>query len=89
MVLLKRDITPIADTKGGYVSTHGSVWDYDRRVPIIFWRPGYPAQSVDLPVQTVDILPSMAAMIGLPLTSAHASTENACPQAPGAVCPAR
>ena len=88
VVLLKRDITPIADTKGGYVSTHGSVWDYDRRVPIIFWRPGTPAQTIDLPVQTVDILPSVAAMLGLPL--AADSIDGKClAQAPGAACPTR
>ena len=88
VVLLKKDITPIADTKGGYVSTHGSVWDYDRRVPIIFWRPGYPAQTVDLPVQTVDILPSVAAMIGLAIP-ADGIDGKCLPQAPGAVCSRR
>ncbi len=88
VVILKRDITPIADTKGGYVSTHGSVWDYDRRVPIIFWRPGYPAQNVEVPAQTVDILPSVAAMIGLSLPMD--SIDGKClSQAPGAVCTSR
>ena len=88
VVLLKRDITPIADTKGGYVSTHGSVWDYDRRVPIIFWRSGYPAQTIDLPVQTVDILPSLAAMLGLPIDAG--SIDGQClTQAPSADCPTR
>ncbi|HEV2043314.1 MAG TPA: alkaline phosphatase family protein, partial [Sphingomicrobium sp.] len=88
VVLLKRDITPIADTKSGYVSTHGSVWDYDRRVPIVFWRAGYSAQNIDLPVQTVDILPSVAAMLGLPI--AAGSIDGQClSQAPGAACPAR
>ena len=85
VVLLKRDITPIADTKGGYVATHGSVWDYDRRVPIIFWRPGYPAQSINLPVQTVDILPSVAAMLGVPI-AARTIDGKCLIQAPGAAC---
>ena len=85
VVILKRDITPIADTKGGYVSTHGSVWDYDRRVPIIFWRPGYPARTVDLPVQTVDILPTVAAMIGLAIPRETIDGKCLSP-APGAVC---
>jgi arylsulfatase A-like enzyme len=86
VVLLKRDITPIADTKGGFVATHGSVWDYDRRVPILFWRPGYPAQSIDLPVETVDILPTIAASMGLSLPAG--SIDGKClPQAPGAACP--
>ena len=88
VVLLKKDITPIADTKGGYVATHGSVWDYDRRVPMIFWRGGYPAQNVDLPAQTVDIVPSVAGMIGLAIP--FATIDGHClAQAPGVVCPAR
>jgi arylsulfatase A-like enzyme len=88
VVLLKRDITPIADTRGGYVSTHGSVWDYDRRVPIIFWRPGYPAQNIDVPAQTVDILPTLASMMGMAIVSK--TIDGRClSQAPGATCPAR
>ena len=39
-VMLKPRITPIADASRGSVATHGSVWDYDRRVPILFWRRG-------------------------------------------------
>ncbi|CAN0539796.1 unnamed protein product, partial [Ectocarpus sp. 8 AP-2014] len=40
VVLLKKAITPIATTGRGYVATHGSPWDYDRRVPVLFWRSG-------------------------------------------------
>ena len=65
-VVLKRDVTPIADTTR-YVATHGSVWDYDRRVPILFWRPGIPGVSVERSAETTDILPTLAAMIGLPV----------------------
>ena len=64
VVLLKRDITPIADTKS-YVSTHGSPWDYDRRVPILFWRRGMTASDRSDPVETADIMPTLAASIGL------------------------
>ena len=39
VVFLKKDITPIADTTR-FIATHGSPYDYDRRVPILFWRPG-------------------------------------------------
>ncbi len=88
VVLLKRDITPIADTRGGFVSTHGSAWDYDRRVPIVFWRSGFGGQTVDVPAQTVDILPSIAAMIGLSLGDA-AIDGHCLAQAPGAVCAGR
>ena len=39
-VVLKRNVSPIVNPGVGYVATHGSVWDYDRRVPILFWRRG-------------------------------------------------
>jgi predicted AlkP superfamily pyrophosphatase or phosphodiesterase len=67
VVLLKSGVTPIADTSRGYVSTHGSPWDYDRRVPILFWRPGIAPFEQPLAVETVDILPTLAGLLGLPL----------------------
>jgi predicted AlkP superfamily pyrophosphatase or phosphodiesterase len=66
VVFLKRDITPIADTTR-YVATHGSPWDYDRRVPILFWRPSSTASMVERTAETTDIMPTLARMIGLPL----------------------
>ena len=85
-VALKPHIQPIADTSR-YVSTHGSPWDYDRRVPILFWRPGVAASSVERPVETVDIMPTLAAMIGLPL--APNSIDGEClAGVPAVVCPA-
>jgi predicted AlkP superfamily pyrophosphatase or phosphodiesterase len=64
VVLLKRDVTPIADTKI-YVATHGSPWDYDRRVPILFWRRGMAHTERNDSIETVDIMPTLAAAIGL------------------------
>jgi len=64
VVFLKKDITPIANTTS-YVSTHGSPWDYDRRVPILFWRPGFVGTTVERPAETTDIMPTLASMIGL------------------------
>ena len=63
-VVLKPHIQPIADTTR-YVSTHGSPWDYDRRVPILFWRPGTGAANREDHVETADIMPTLAAMLGL------------------------
>ena len=67
VVQLKPRVTPIADTNRGYVATHGSPWDYDRRVPILFWRKGMRPYEQPLPVETVDILPTLAAVMGVPL----------------------
>jgi arylsulfatase A-like enzyme len=67
VVLLQPRVTPIYDTGRGYVATHGSPWDYDRRVPILFWRKGIRPFEQPLAVETVDILPTLAALIGLRL----------------------
>jgi arylsulfatase A-like enzyme len=64
VVLLKRDVTPIADTTY-YIATHGSPWDYDRRVPILFWRRGMTRTERNDSIETVDIMPTLAAAIGL------------------------
>ena len=68
VVALKPRITPIADPTKGYVATHGSFWDYDRRVPILFWRKGMVPFEQSLSVETIDIMPTLAATIGLPVT---------------------
>jgi predicted AlkP superfamily pyrophosphatase or phosphodiesterase len=67
LVLLKPRVTPIHDTSRGYTATHGSPWDYDRRVPILFWRKGIKPFEQSLAVETVDILPTLAALIGVPI----------------------
>ena len=64
LVMLKRDITPIADTRA-YVATHGSPWDYDRRVPILFWRRGMAPSDRAEAIETADIMPTLAATLGL------------------------
>jgi alkaline phosphatase len=70
LVALKPDVTPIPDGRG-YVATHGSPWNYDRRVPIVFFGPGLKGFEEPLPVETVDILPTLAALIGLQVPSAE------------------
>jgi predicted AlkP superfamily pyrophosphatase or phosphodiesterase len=67
LVLLKPRVTSIERPGPGYVETHGSPWDYDRRVPILFWRNTMPGFEQPLSVETVDIAPTLAATIGLPV----------------------
>jgi predicted AlkP superfamily pyrophosphatase or phosphodiesterase len=71
VVLLKARVTPIASAAPGYVATHGSPWDYDRRVPILFWRRGLAGFEQPNAVETVDILPTLAAQIGLQVPAAE------------------
>ncbi|KQR80819.1 alkaline phosphatase family protein [Sphingomonas sp. Leaf343] len=65
LVFLKPRVTTIEVPGPGYVETHGSPWDYDRRVPILFWRKGMTGFEQPLSVETVDIMPTLAATIGL------------------------
>ena len=65
LLLFKPRVTPIPAAGPGYVATHGSPWDYDRRVPLLFWRKGLPGFEQPLSVETVDIAPTLAATIGL------------------------
>ncbi len=64
VVVLKPHVTPVLAT-GPYVATHGSPWNYDRRVPVLFYGAGIGAFEQSLPIETVDILPTLAAMISL------------------------
>ena len=69
LVFLKPYITAITPriSASGAVATHGSIWDYDRRVPILFWRKGMKGFEQPLSVETIDIMPSLAALIGFAL----------------------
>jgi predicted AlkP superfamily pyrophosphatase or phosphodiesterase len=83
VVILKEHVTPIGHVTKS-VATHGSPWDYDRRVPIIFWRPGFRGATVNTAVETVDIMPTLAALIDLPLPAG--SVDGHCLEGTPAVC---
>ncbi len=68
VMLLDRAVVPIPSPGPGYVATHGSPWDYDRRVPMLFWRRGLPGFEQPAPVETVDIAPTLAALLKLSIT---------------------
>jgi predicted AlkP superfamily pyrophosphatase or phosphodiesterase len=89
VALLKPRISPISNPGGGSVATHGSAWDYDRRVPILFWRPGMTAYEQPNSIETVDIMPTLAALIGLPVPASE--IDGKCRDldaGPGSTCPA-
>ncbi len=66
VILLDRAITPIPEQLTSiYIATHGSPWDYDRRVPMLFWRKGMAGFEQPHAVETVDIAPTLSALIGL------------------------
>ena len=68
VVFLKPYVTSYGepqDLDADYISSHGSPWDYDRRVPILFWWPGINGFEQPAAVETVDIAPTLADLIGL------------------------
>ncbi|WP_044561803.1 alkaline phosphatase family protein [Azospirillum sp. B4] len=67
IVFLKPRIMSIAAKPRSYIATHGSPWDYDRRVPILFWRKGLTGFEQPLSVETIDIMPTLAAQVGFKL----------------------
>lgn len=71
LVLLKPYVTPIPNSGLGYVATHGSPWGYDRRVPILFWWKGVAPFEQSNGVETADIMPTLASLIGLKVPQAE------------------
>lgn len=65
LMMTKRAVVPGTKAVPGYTATHGSPWDYDRRVPMLFWRKGQVRMEQAQPVETVDIAPTLAALVGL------------------------
>jgi len=65
LMMTKRGVVPISNPAPSFTATHGSPWDYDRRVPMLFWRKGVPGFEQPAPVETVDIAPTLAATVGL------------------------
>jgi len=65
IVLLARAVSPLTQPGPGLVASHGSPWDYDRRVPLLFWRKGLAGFEQPAPVETVDIAPTLAAILRL------------------------
>lgn len=47
-------------------TTHGTPYEYDTHVPILFHAPGYETGRVDTLVSVVDIAPTLARMLGIP-----------------------
>ncbi len=48
-----------------FASTHGSPWQYDTFVPIIFAGAGLTAKTVNRRVHTIDIAPTLSAYLGI------------------------
>lgn len=75
-VVLKEWVAPIPKPSQGYVAGHGTPWDYDRRVPILFMAKGVKAAAPAAAADTADLLPTLASWLGLPI--AAGSVDGRC-----------
>ncbi len=57
-------LTPMS-TWGGNVASHGSSYDYDSNVPLIFYGAGIAPGKHDEFVRTVDLAPTLAQLLGV------------------------
>lgn len=58
-------------------TTHGTLYPYDQRVPLIFFGPGVKPQRLDDAASPADVAPSLASLVGIPFRTAdgRAHTE--------------
>ncbi|HEY2773485.1 MAG TPA: alkaline phosphatase family protein [Candidatus Binatia bacterium] len=54
------------ETATQFATGHGTPWDYDTHVPLVFEGAGVPHVTVDRRVETVDVAPTLAALAGVP-----------------------
>jgi arylsulfatase A-like enzyme len=53
---------------GGNAATHGTPYDYDRWVPLMWYGAGIEPESSDRPCAPADIAPTLASLLGIELT---------------------
>jgi arylsulfatase A-like enzyme len=56
-------LTPGSLWRSPLVASHGTPYDYDSNVPIVFYGPGFKAGKFSEFVRTVDIAPTLAATV--------------------------
>ena len=57
-------------------TSHGTPWDYDARVPLVFWGLGVRAGRTDAPASTLDVAPTLGRLLGLEYPSAEGSSAR-------------
>jgi predicted AlkP superfamily pyrophosphatase or phosphodiesterase len=67
--------------KGPVTAMHGSPWEYDTHVPLMFFGASIANQTIDRPVHPVDVVPTLSALLGIsPPDSSQGSVLNEVPR---------
>jgi len=70
--------------KGPVAGMHGSPWNYDTHVPVVFAGPGIGAATIHRRVQPADVAPTLAALLGMsPPASAQGTVLHEVFKRPG------
>jgi arylsulfatase A-like enzyme len=70
LVRLDEGVLPLSRVEG---TTHGSPYEYDTHVPLIFWGGSFQRATFDSPVDVRDIAPTLAQVLGVPFQVADSA----------------
>ena len=62
---LLRCINALEDYQQGRGISYGSLYNYDVRVPLFFYGPQFRAGVYDAPVESIDVAPTLARLLGV------------------------
>ena len=60
----------LVDSSDGKGSSHGTPWEYDTHVPLIFWGGGVVARELTIATTPYDLAPTLASWLGVELPAA-------------------
>jgi len=60
----------LVDPYDGKGSSHGTPWEYDTHVPMIFWGGGIAPRAISTPTTPYDLAPTLALRLGVDLPDA-------------------
>jgi len=65
LIAFNPQVTVFPALPGLILEGHSAPYEFDRRVPLLLWEPGMPAEERSYPVRVVDLAPTLARLIGI------------------------
>jgi predicted AlkP superfamily pyrophosphatase or phosphodiesterase len=66
----------LIDPYGGTGTSHGTPWEYDTHVPLIFWGGGIAARAIADPSTPYDLAPTVAGWLGVTMPDATGTSKS-------------